>query len=94
MCTMSMVGDHYMDIWKERPWYPSPSVPAVPMNPTIPLYQTEVVSKLHDLAVLVGVSHRRRFDSRQCARKTLGVLSDIACALALSFAPSRRCVVF
>jgi len=30
MCVMSMVGDHYRDIWKERPWYPN-SPPAVPM---------------------------------------------------------------
>ena len=36
MCTVSMIGDHYRDIWKERPWYPG--VPAVPMpggTPTI-----------------------------------------------------------
>ena len=23
MCTVSMVGDHYRDLWKPQPWYPS-----------------------------------------------------------------------
>lgn len=34
MCTVSMVGDHYRDIWKDRPWYPQP---AVPMPSTAPI---------------------------------------------------------
>lgn len=39
MCTVSMVGDHYMDIWKDR-WpqrHPvNPYGPAVPMPTTMP----------------------------------------------------------
>ena len=32
MCTMSMVGDHYRDMWQPKPWYPLiPQVPAAPM---------------------------------------------------------------
>lgn len=32
MCTVSMVGDHYRDIWKDRPWYP-PNYPRQPIWP-------------------------------------------------------------
>lgn len=33
MCTVSMVGDHYRDIWKQRDWYQ----PHFPMTPAIPM---------------------------------------------------------
>ena len=32
MCTVSMVGDHYRDIWKDKPFWPQP-----PYSPYIPL---------------------------------------------------------
>lgn len=39
MCTMSMVGDHYGDMWREKPWYPNQPglVPATGGTYTIPL---------------------------------------------------------
>ena len=35
MCFVSMVGDHYRDMWKERPWYPPG--PAAPMPDRVPI---------------------------------------------------------
>jgi hypothetical protein len=29
MCVVSMVGDHYRDIWKEKPWFDQPCVKCV-----------------------------------------------------------------
>jgi len=42
MCTISMIGDHYRDMWKPMPWYPNvlPQVPApmpqAPITITMP----------------------------------------------------------
>lgn len=38
MCTVSMIGDHYRDMWNPKPWWPGvvPMVPAVPMPETPP----------------------------------------------------------
>lgn len=27
MCSVSMIGDHYRDMWEPKPWYPGPAVP-------------------------------------------------------------------
>lgn len=35
MCSVSMIGDHYRDMWQPKPWYPS--LPAVPMPQTSPI---------------------------------------------------------
>lgn len=35
MCTVSMIGDHYGDMWRDRPWYPQPSTAPVVIGPDI-----------------------------------------------------------
>lgn len=32
MCTVSMIGDHYADKWRDKPWYPTVE-PAKPLAP-------------------------------------------------------------
>lgn len=30
MCSVSMIGDHYNDIWRDRPWYPNTTPAPMP----------------------------------------------------------------
>lgn len=36
MCTVSMVGDHYRDIWEDKPWYPNVQPYVRPLPPVDP----------------------------------------------------------
>ena len=42
MCTVSMVGDHYRDLWQPKPWFPN--VPAMPF-PSVPATGTPEISR-------------------------------------------------
>lgn len=43
MCSVSMVGDHYRDMWKDQPWITAPNVPWNPLpGQTVPFVGVSV----------------------------------------------------
>lgn len=50
MCTVSMVGDHYRDMWRKEPWWPNQMpndrIPYEKIAPTIQLVSLEEFNQL------------------------------------------------